>query len=91
MVFKQKSQLNRFYATIQVIRHDMDPNIYLNNSRKTHPVFSEKKGGKYQKIAELFKFKIRKIINTIFSFDLQSLTSRILKFGDRELCTLTKA
>ena len=29
--------------------------------------------------------------NTIFSFDLQPLTSRILKFGDRELCTLTKA
>ena len=38
---------------IQVIRHDMDPNIYLNNSRKTPPVFSEKKGGKYQKIAKL--------------------------------------
>ena len=30
----------------------MDPNIYPNNSRKTPLVFSEKKGGKYQKIAE---------------------------------------
>ena len=39
--------------------------------------------GKYQ--------KIRKIINSIFFFNLQPLTSRILKFGDRELCTLTKA
>ena len=38
MYFKQISHFYKFYVKIQVIKYDMNPNIYLNNSRKTPPI-----------------------------------------------------
>ena len=32
------SHLYKIHVKIQVIKYDMNPNIYLNNSRKTPPI-----------------------------------------------------
>ena len=42
MDFQQKFQLYKFHVKIQVIKHDIDPNSHLNNSRKILMILKRK-------------------------------------------------